>query len=170
MNAENLFEVKQCETKFLHSNKVVQTSMTLTYCCWRSLYKPLSCGLYLVFHSTAERPVKTWPHISLKPTRGNIKAQSSLHCSTGHFVLPPQISKILIFHWFFKCNFAQYILFLYFPLYAISMRSCYNAHLYPETHWQKLRHQQLPKWRKNNIKIKRLKAEEQDDEAEKDYL
>lgn len=36
----------------------------------------------------------------------------------------------------------------------------------PETHWQKLRHQQL----QNEWKIKRLKAEEQDDEAEIDYL
>lgn len=52
---------------------------------------------------------------SLKPTRGYIKAQSSLHCSTVHFVLPPQISKIFILYKIFFF-FAFFYIFLYMVL------------------------------------------------------
>lgn len=169
----------------LKSSSVRQNSSTATKSCrhqwlWLTAAEGASTSCWAVgcisFFTALQRDLWKFDHtwtLSLKPTTGNIKTQSSLHCSTVHFVLPPQISKNFIFHWFFKCNSAQYILFFFFFaffnifLYMLLVWEAVTMHIsIPETHWQKLRHQQL----QNEGKIKRLKAEEQDDEAEIDYL
>lgn len=164
----------------LKSSSVRQNSSTATKSCrhqwlWLTAAEGASTSCWAVgcisFFTALQRDLWKFDHtwtLSLKPTTGNIKTQSSLHCSTVHFVLPPQISKIFIFHWFFKCNsFFFFFAFFNIFLYMLLVWEAVTMHIStPETHWQKLRHQQL----QNEGKIKRLKAEEQDDEAEIDYL
>lgn len=100
----------------LKSSSVGQNSSTATKSCrhqwlWLTAAEGASTSCWAVgcisFFTALQRDLWKFDHtwtLSLKPTTGNIKTQSSRHCSTVHFVLPPQISKIFIFHWFFKCN------------------------------------------------------------------